>query len=152
MHKEIKEISAEGKSLPRPVRYSGIALRASRLSMLHFCRKRKSSILNTPAPGRKCGICRWQRPMVPVCLGMMKRNRRKKKRLSAKNNTDLLSYGCPEKITRAFSPATYRVSVRESVFKKCRSQLRQGAVLGDWGSPQKAMQSGTHSALLASFV
>lgn len=38
-----------------------------------------------------------------------------------------------------------------------RSQLRQGAVLGDWGPPQQAilqskMQSVYHSALLASFV
>ena len=35
MRKEIKEVSAEGKSLPRPVKYSGLALRASRTSMLH---------------------------------------------------------------------------------------------------------------------
>lgn len=39
--------------------------RASRPSMRSCWQKRKSSIPNTPAHGRRCGICRWQKPMLP---------------------------------------------------------------------------------------
>lgn len=91
--------------------------------------------------------------MLPGCLGMMRRSRRKEKRLSAKNNAALFLWLSREKPLGLFSGSLSGFCTKKRS-NGTRSQLRQEAVFGGWGPPQQAilqseMQSVYHSALLA---